>query len=450
MSVFQVKKGRNIKLKGSADQKIETIALPSQIAIAPADFRSFRPRVLVKVGDSVKVGTPILENKDHLELKIVAPVSGKVLAINRGQQRVLLNVIIAADGQQEALSFKLFSMEQVNNMSRADLINHLLVGGVWAFIRQRPFSKIAHPSDQPKAIFVQAMNTEPLALNVDVILEGKEREFQAGLDVLRKLTTGAVHVCTSVTARSKALTSSKNVEIHQFKGPHPAGNVSTHIQMIDPINKGECVWYIGAQDVLRIAHLLLKGQFLPECFVAVTGEGAHNRNYKKTVLGAPLNHLLARSAVEGMRYLSGSVFNGVDVTAAGYLGYYDRQVTVLPQGGQREFLGWLAPGFKKFSFSHTFVSSFLASHKDVSLDTDKHGSDRAIVLNDVYDQYVALDIMTYFLVKAVLSGEIEEAEHLGILECDEEDFALASFACPSKTDVGAIIRRGLDLIEKEG
>lgn len=284
MSVFQVKRGRNIKLKGLAEQKIEAIALPAQIAISPSDFRSFRPRILVKVGDSVKVGTPILENKDHLELKIVSSVSGKVLAINRGQQRMLLNVIIATDGRQDALSLKSFSAQQIKDMSRDDVVGHLLAGGVWAFIRQRPFSKIAHPSDQPKAIFVQGMSTEPLALNVDVILEGKEREFQVGLDVLRKLTTGPVHVCTSATARSKALTSSKNVEIHQFKGPHPAGNVSTHIQMVDPINKGECVWYIGAQDVLRIAHMFLNGQFLPECFVAVTGEGAHNRNYKKQSL----------------------------------------------------------------------------------------------------------------------------------------------------------------------
>lgn len=449
MSVFTVRKGKDILLKGAAEKKIEMLSLPTRIAISPSDFRSFRPRVLVKPGDEVKVGTPILENKDHPEMKIVSPVSGKVEAVNRGEQRALINVVIAADGRQEHLSYKSFPAEQTENLSKQDIINHLLAGGVWAFIRQRPFSKIANPHDNPKAIFVEAMNTEPLALDQDFILENRERDFQVGLDILKKLTTGPVYLCVSPAAKSKALTASKKVEVHQFSGPHPAGNLSTHIQFLNPLNKGEIIWYIRGEDVLRVAHLFLRGNFLAERFVAVTGEGAADRNYKKTVIGVPLSHILKGSRLNGMRCISGSVLNGTDIGADGYVGYYDSQVTVIPMGGKRELLGWLDPGLNKFSFSSTFLSS-LKPQGEVSLDSDKHGSDRAIVLNDVYDRYVALDIPTYFLLKAVIAGEIEEAEKLGILECDEEDFALASFACPSKVDVGGIIHKGLDLIEKEG
>jgi len=230
---------------------------------------------------------------------------------------------------------------------------------------------------------------------------------------------------------------------------HPAGNVSTHIHYVDPINKGDLVWYVEAQDVLRITALFTKGIYPIERIVAVTGEGAQGHQfYAKTILGAPLADLVDGKIHEEMRYLSGSVLAGKDVGADGFLRFYDTQVTILPKGGKREFMGWLAPGLNKYSFSRTFLSFFLP-RREVSLDTDIHGSDRAIVMNNVYDPLVPLDIMTSFLIKAVLAGDIEEAEALGILECDEEDFALCTFACPSKTDVGGIIRQGLDLIEKE-
>lgn len=448
MSVFQIKKGKDINLAGKAAKEIEAIALPPKVALRPSDFRGFRPRVLVAPDDLVKVGTPVLEDKDHPEIKIASPVSGKVAAVNRGEKRVLLDVVIVPDGKQEALPFKSYPAERTETLARHEIIEHLLSGGVWPCIRQRPFSRIANPRQTPKAVFVQGMNTEPLAIDVDVILQGREKEFQAGLDILAKLTKGGLHLCVSPQAQSRALLQSKRVSFHQFYGPHPAGNVSTHIHHVDPINKGDLVWYVRAEDVLRVAHLFLRGAFSPERFVAVTGVGADNRNYKKTVIGAPVAHLLRKTPSSGLRVISGSILAGTDVGPEGHVGFYDSQITVLPRGGQRELLGWLWPGFSKYSFSRTFAS-VLKGNREVSLDTDKHGSDRAIVLNHVYDQYVPLDIMTYFLIKAVLAGDIEEAERLGILECDEEDFALCTFACPSKVDVGGIIRSGLDVIEKD-
>ncbi len=449
MAVFQIKKGRDLRLQGAADKKIVDIPLPKKVGIYPADFRGLKPQLLIKEGDPVKAGTPLFCDRAFPEIKIASPVSGKVSAIHRGEKRALLDITIETDDKNDVVVFESFSKTEIPSLSKEKITKLLLEGGLWPAIRQRPFSKIAHPADEPKAIFVQGMNTEPLAPDLDFILESKEDLFQTGLDILKRLTKGAVHVCISDKAQSKALTQAQGVQIHQFSGPHPAGNVSTHIHHVDPIHKGEVVWYVGAQDVLRIGFLFLNGVHLGKKVVAVTGESAKNRYYASTVMGTPLSALLAGSTLEGARCISGSVLTGKNVGEKGFLGFYDSQVTAIPEGGKREFLGWLSPGFNKYSFSKTFVSSFLPP-KPASLDTDKNGSDRAIVFNHIYDDLVPLDILTFFLLRAVISGDIEEAEKLGILECDEEDFALCSFACPSKTDVGGIIRQGLDLIEKEG
>jgi len=449
MNVIHVRQGRDIKLAGPARQEIHDTGIPDRVAIQPPDFPGLRLRLLVREDDQVKVGTPLFEDKTNPKIKIVSPASGRVSAINRGEKRALLEVVVEADGSQQALARQRYSADEVSRLSREDLVEALLEGGFWPCIRQRPFSNVAHPSDVPKSIFVQAINTEPLALDVDVVLRDRQEEFQFGLDVLRKLTKGDVHVCFSSQAQAKALTEAKNVKTHGVEGPHPAGNVSTLVHFIDPINKGDIVWYLRAEDVLRIAPLLLEGTFSPEKYAAVTGEGAQNRVYKKTIIGAPILYLLEKQNLAGYRCISGSVLAGKNVGANGFLCFYDSQVTVIPEGGKREFLGWLSLGFNKYSFSRTFLSS-VTGQKEISLDADRHGDHRAIVLNHIYDDYVPLDIPVYFLLRAVIAGDIEEAEKLGILECDEEDFALCTFACPSKTDVGGIIRNGLQLIEREG
>lgn len=457
MATFQIKQGRDIRLRGAAPKEIVTLSLPRQVAVIPSDFRGIKASLCVKVDDAVKVGTPLFEDKHCPEIKIVSPVSGRVVAIDRGDKRFLQDILLESDGRQEALPSpqgasgqRRFSRSEIPGLSKEEVEKTLLQSGLWPVLRQRPFSKVAHPQQSPKSIFVHAVNTEPLAADVDFILQGKEEQFQAGLNVLRRLTKGKVYLCARHGSQSKALTQARDVETHYFAGPHPAGNVSTHIHYLDPIHKGDHVWYVEAQDVLRIGSLFLEGVYSPERVVAVTGEGASRRFYARTILGAPVSLLLKGSGLEGMRCVSGSVLAGREIGKNGYLSFYDSQLTVIPEGGKRVLLGWLSPGFDKYTFSKTFVSSFLPEKKEVSLTTDKQGSDRAIVLNHIYDSLVPLDIMVYFLLKAAISGDIEEAEKLGILECDEEDFALCSFACPSKTDVGAIIREGLDLIEKEG
>ena len=450
MATFQIKQGRDIKLKGAAPKEIVTLSLPRQVAVVPSDFKGIKASLCVKVNDAVKVGTPLFEDKHCPEIKVVSPVSGRVAAINRGEKRFLEDIVVESDGRDEAVAFRKFSASEISGLSKEDVEKSLLQSGLWPVLRQRPFSKVAHPHEPPKSIFVHAMNTEPLAADIDFILQGKEEQFQAGLDALRRLTKGNVYLCARHGARSMALTRARGVETHYFAGPHPAGNVSTHIHYLDPIHKGDHVWYVEAQDVARAGSLFLEGVYSPERVVAVTGEGAGRKFYAKTIVGAPVSLLLKGSGLEGMRCVSGSVLAGREVGKDGYLSFYDSQLTVIPAGGKRTFLGWLSPGSDKYTFSRTFVSSFLPPRKEVSLTTDKHGSDRAIVLNHIYDPLVPLDIMVYFLLKAVIGGDIEEAEKLGILECDEEDFALCSFSCPSKTDVGGIIREGLELIEREG
>ena len=450
VGTFSIKKGRNIRLKGAAKKEVIAASFPKHVAVQPPDFKGLNLRLAVEVGDSVKVGTTILSDKADPQVGIASSASGKVAAINRGLKRALLSVVIETDGRQETEGFQFFTEEQIRNISRNDVVRFLLKGNLWPVIRQRPFSKVADPLEKPKAVFIHAMNTEPLAPDMDFILKNKEKEFQTGLTILKQLTDGDVHLCVCEGSNAVALTRAEGVQTHVFSGPHPAGNVSTHIHCVDPINKGDLVWYVEAQDVLRIASLFLKGIYPVERIVAVTGEGAAGYQvYAKTIMGAPLSVLPGGRITGPVRYLSGSVLAGKDVGAHGFLRFYDTQVTILPEGGRREFLGWLSPGVNKYTFSKTFFSAFLPE-REVSLDSDRHGSDRAIVLNSIYDSLVPLDIMTYFLLKAVLSGNVEEAEELGILECDEEDFALCTFACPSKTDVGGIISQGLALIEKEG
>ncbi len=449
MKMIPIKKGRSIKILGKAE-KISEEALPVCLAaIQPADFQGFRPRVLVQEGDAVCVGTPILEHKEDPRIKIVSPVSGLVSVIQRGQKRLLEAVVIQSDGKQACQQHTKFSASSFPQLNRQQVIEHLLSTGCWAFIRQRPFQRIPCPDIQPKAIFIQAINTEPLAADPEFFLKGREEEFQQGIDILSKLTEGRIYLCCFAGAKSKALIEVKQAQVYGFKGPHPAGNVGTHIHYIDPIQKGETVWYLDVQAVIAIAKGFKEGTFVPERMVAVTGERAEQKVYRKTLLGASVGDIAGNASYKGTCVITGSVLSGREVGEKGFLGFYDSQLTLFPQGGKREFLGWMLPGWNKYSFSRTVLSA-LRTRDHFSLDSDEHGSHRSIVFNDWYDRYVALDVLTFFLIKAILVGEIDEMEGLGILECAPEDFALCSFACPSKTDVCGIIQQGLDLIEREG
>lgn len=446
----KITKGKKISLAGSPVEDLVELDFPKQIGIQPEDFQGLKLKLLVHVGDGVKVGSPMLQDRRNPKITIVSPASGFVTAINRGEKRALQEVVIELDKKQESMKFRSFSKSEIVGLKPESIIKNLMDGGLWPFIRQRPFSHIANPDDHPKSIFVRAMSTDPLAIDMDYILQDRKDLFQCGLDILRKLTKGDTHLCIGPSAKSQVFLNAQDVKIHQFFGLHPTGNVSTHIHYIDPIKKGDIVWYINALDVLKIADFFKNGYYIPEQYVALSGEGISNQTYVKTINGASLKHLIKGREKDGSyRYISGSILSGKDVGKSGFLRFYDSQISVIPKGGKRKLLAWLMPGKNRFTFSKTFVSSFLPE-RELPIDTDVNGGLRAIVCNNVYDDYNTLDILTFFLVRAVLAGEIEEAEQLGILESDEEDFALCTVACPSKVEIGKIIREGLDLIEREG
>ena len=446
MKKYKIKKGYNIKIKGKPVEEIEEGNYCGYFAIQPEDFQGIRPRLKVKVEDKVKKGTVLFINKDDERIVFVSPVSGKIVAINRGEKRVIKEIVIESDKKQHNEEFNKITLRD----GREKIIEILLKTGLWSVIRQRPFSKIANVEDKPKSIFITAINTAPLAENNDFILEEQEKDFQFGINIIRKLTKGKVHLCTATKTKSKALAEIENANIHQFEGKHPTGNISTHIQQIDSLKKGEIIWYIGAQDVIRIAKTMKTGEYCSEKIIALTGEGVQEkaRKYIKTTIGVQIVNILKGSEEKDKTYISGNILTGKNVGFEGYLGSFDNQITVIPSSKGRELLGWLVPGFKKYTLTRTYISSFLPK-KEYSLTTDENGGQRAIVFNSLYDKYITLDIYVFFLLRAIISGEIEDSEQLGLIECDEEDFALCTFACPSKVNVGQIIKQGLEILEEE-
>jgi Na+-transporting NADH:ubiquinone oxidoreductase subunit A len=451
MTHYRIKQGFDLKVKGAASSELVELPRPPRVAIFPSDYRHLKPRLLVREGERVLRGTPLLINKDSPSYHVVAPVSGAIVAIQRGDRRAIEKIVIEPDGKDETVSFPKVPSDRLATLSRDEITSRLIEGGAWPFLRQRPFSRIADPTVEPRSIFVRAMSTDPLSLDPAAVIDRQRPLFAAGLSLLRKLTPGKIRLCYAPGTTSPTLREAIEVEHHVFEGPHPAGNVGVHIHHIDPLAKGDVVWYIDAEDVARLASLFIDGAFLAERHAVITGEAAGRRVRVRTVLGAALGALAApRPEFKAIRFISGSVLNGRDAGSDGFLHAYDAQLHLLPAAPERRFMRWAMPGLFEHSLSNTFVGGFLARQREHNFDTDQNGSHRAIVATDIYDRYVPLEIDTVFLLKAIIANELEEAEALGLLECDEEDFALASYACPSKTDVGAIIRKGLDAMEREG
>ncbi len=443
---YTIKKGLDIKLLGDAEKTV--VDLSAQFfAIKPTDFIGCFPKMLVKEGDEVKAGSPLFFDKYRENILFTSPVSGKVSGIRRGAKRKLLEVIIASDGKNESLDF---GAADPAKTERQAIREKLLKSGLWAFIRQRPYAVIAHPEDEPKAIFVSAFDTSPLAPDLDLMVHGKGEAFQAGLDVLAKLTDGKVFLnIHSENTKSKVFLNAKNVEINRFRGPHPSGNVSVHISRLSPINKGDVVWYIHPQDILAIGRLFLTGKHDTTRLVALTGSEVKKRRYFKTLLGASITNMVKDNVESGtLRYISGNVLTGDKIEKTGFTGFYHSQVTVIPEGNYYEFFGWALPGFGKFSISRTYPS-FLFPNKKYRLDTNLHGGERAYVMTGMFEKVFPFDIYPLQLIKAILVEDIDLMENLGIYEIDAEDFALCEVIDTSKTEIQKIVRNGLELMRKE-
>ena len=443
----KIRKGLNIKLKGEAEKVYVDVPISETVAVKPGDFTNVRVRLLCKVGDEVKAGTALFSDKDNENVVFTSPVSGEVVEVKRGDKRRILEIKILADKE---ITYEPFKQANPADLSREEIIEWMLKSGTWPLIRQRPFEIIANPEDTPKAIFISAFSSAPLATDNDFILHGHGEEFQAGLDAVAKLSGGKVHLNINADATtSKVFTNATGVQINKISGPHPAGNVGVQIHHIDPVNKGEVVWHLSPQDVLMIGRLFIGGKYDASRVVALTGSEVKKTRYHKTIIGTSIKHMIADN-LEGdnLRYISGNVLTGTQIDADGYLGFYDTQVTVIPEGDKPSFLGWLAPGFDKFSLSRTFFS-WLTPGKEYSLNANLNGEVRAYVVTGQYEQVLPMDIYPVQLLKSIMIGDVEALENLGIYEVAEEDFALCEYVCTSKVDVQNLIREGLDMVKRE-
>jgi Na+-transporting NADH:ubiquinone oxidoreductase subunit A len=441
---IRIKKGLDIKLVGAAEKNTTNSSLSSVYAIKPEDFHGITPKLVAKEGSEVKAGDTLFYSKSDERILFPSPVSGKVTEVVRGARRRVLAVKIAADATQVHTDF---GKKDAAKMSAEEVKNHLFTSGCWPFIKQRPYDVVANPNQAPKAIFISAYASAPLAADLEYTLAGKETELQTAITAIAKLTEGKVHVSVGANSMFSNLS---GVEIHKVSGPHPSGNVGTQIAMIDPINKGEVVWVVTPQDLVVIGELLLTGKLNLERIVALTGSQFEKPQYVKAIAGATISDVTASNLNnDNTRIISGNVLSGKQVEADGFLGYYDNQITAIPEGDDYEFFGWNKPVFDKISASRALTFSWLSPNKKYDLDTNTNGEHRAFVVTGAYENVFPLDIYPMQLLKAFMYKDLDEMEALGGYEVAPEDFALTEFICVSKQPHQKIIREGLDLMRQE-
>jgi Na+-transporting NADH:ubiquinone oxidoreductase subunit A len=447
---IRLSKGFNINLAGKAAPLVAEIEPADTVSIKPTDFHGlYMPKVMVKEGDSVKAGTPLFHDKNFETMMFTSPVSGEVVEVKRGEKRKLLEIKILADRKNEFENFKKYSVSELANASPADLKAEMLASGVWANLIQRPYGVIADPSATPKAIHISAFDSGPLGPEYSILFKGQDQFFQVGVDVLKRLTSGVVHLNTHTSMDiSTVFSQVKGAEVNKFSGKHPAGCVGVQIHHVDPINKGDVVWTINPFGVIQIGKLFINGVYDSSKIVALTGSEVNKPQYYKTVVGASVKKLLAGNLKsEHVRCISGNVLTGTNIGKDGHIGFFDNQVTVIPEGDYYEFLGWALPSVNKLSFSRAFgLFSFLAPNKEYKLDTNTRGEHRAFVETGVFERVTPMDIYPVQLIKAILANDIDEMEALGIYEVIEEDMALCEFVDVSKHHVQEILRDGLEMM----
>ncbi len=451
MSKFiTIKKGFDIRLVGKAENTLSQSAQPELFAVKPTDFPGLnRPKLLVNQGDTVKAGTPLFYDKALEQVMYVAPVSGEVVEVERGEKRKILAIKILADKEVVFETQPNHSVSDLKNLSGDEVRAQLVKSGIWPMILQRPYGIVANPEDRPKSIFISAFDSHPLSPDYAFALKGEEQNFQAGLSLLKKLTDGHVHLNIDANAEvAQVFAQAKEVQINKIKGPHPAGNVGVQIHHIDPINKGEIVWTIDPYGVVQIGKYFLSGKYDCSQLVAITGSEVNKPQYYKTFSGACIDKVIKDNLKqEHVRCISGNILTGENIGAKGFLGFYHHSITVIPEGDYHEFLGWIKPSTKKLSIQRAIgLLSFLNPKKEYKLDTNLHGEHRAFVQTGLLEKVTPMDILPTFLLKAILAENYDEMEALGIFEVIEEDMALCEFVDVSKHPIQSIIRDGINLM----
>ncbi|MDH6303796.1 Na+-transporting NADH:ubiquinone oxidoreductase subunit A [Parabacteroides sp. PF5-5] len=445
-SVIKIKKGLDINLKGKASDVLLTGKASDSYAIVPDSFNGIVPKVTAKVGDKVKAGSVLMTDKNHPEIKFVSPVSGEVSAVNRGEKRKVLSIVVKPDAEVEYVAF---GAKNPSSLKPEEIKEAILEAGMWPFIKQRPYDIVASTTESPRDIFVSTYYSAPLAPSFEYILKGQEADFQTGLNALAKLTSGKVYV----GVKSGSAIKTEGAERVEVEGPHPAGNVGVLINHTKPVNKGETVWTINPDDVILIGRLFNKGVADFTRLVALCGSETSERGYIKTIAGCTIRSLTEGKVLEGkahIRIISGNVLTGHKVTKDDYLHAYDNQVTVIPEGDDvDEFAGWAMPGFNKYSTSRTYFSWLLGKNKEYVIDARIRGGKRAMIMSNEYDKVFPMDIYPEYLLKAIIAFDIDKMENLGIYEVAPEDFALCEFVDTSKIEIQKIVRNGLNLLYKE-
>ncbi|MBB6056435.1 MAG: Na(+)-translocating NADH-quinone reductase subunit A [Gammaproteobacteria bacterium] len=447
--MITIKKGLDIPISGAPEQVIHEAPAVHHVALLGEEFPGLKPTMLVKVGDLVKKGQPLFENKKNPGVIFTAPAAGRVTEIHRGHQRVFQALVIAQNPEIGSVSFPHYPQDQLAQLSREQVQQQLLDSGLWTALRTRPYSKSPVPGSEPKAIFVTAMDTNPLAASAELIIEQQAAAFLNGLTVLSRLTDGKVYVCKGENSLPRSHIA--NIEEKVFSGPHPAGLPGTHIHFIEPASAKKTLWHINYQDVIAIGHLFVSGELYNERIISLAGPGVSKPRLLRTQQGACISELTRNELQAGeQRLISGSVLGGHKAAEVhDYLGRFHLQVSVVPEGREKAFLGWIMPGREKFSVTRSFLGH-LSNIRNLVFTTAKNGSDRAMVPIGNYEKIMPLDILPTLLLRDLAAGDTDSAQQLGCLELDEEDLALCTFVCPGKTEYGPLLRKCLTKIELEG
>ena len=450
MAHINIRKGHNIRISGSPENEYFSRPKSKTVSIQPNNFRYVKPKLLVKVGDKVDIGSPIFFDKVQPDIKWASPGGGEIKEIILGDRRSVKNIIIQLNEEEKSVLHTPVKYQEISSLGKAKVTDQIMEANLWPMIRQRPFNKIADPNDTPMAIFVSGFNSAPLTVNLDFALRYKQSVFQAGLNVLNQLSNGNVHLTFEVDTNCETLTAARNVNLHTVNGPHPSGNVGIQIHHINPWKPNEVIWVVNAQHVLTIGDLFLKGIYDPSIVATVAGPGVKNPAHIQTRTGASIEtFLLDNLNSDDNRIISGDVLTGQETNLNGFLGYYDTTISVVPNSNEREFLGLLKPGNEQSRYSVT--NAFISQNKsNFNFTTQQSGSLRPMVPINAWENMLPMDIYPNALYRSILAEDFEEMEGLGLLECDEEDFALCSFVCPSKIDVGSVIRHGLNLMKDDG
>jgi Na+-transporting NADH:ubiquinone oxidoreductase subunit A len=445
---IKIKNGLTIKLKGAAENILKKAALPESVSLNPSDFHLIIPKMALKVGEKVSQGSVVFFSKKDERIKFCSPVDGTIKDIVRGAKRKIIEIIIDVEKNQNLISpnpqvFADLNTDQIKTI--------LLESGCWPFVKQRPYDVIANPSDNPKSIFISGFNSAPISADLQIILDDQKEEFKEGINVLSKLTSGEINICVNDTS-STFISEIENVKIHKINGPHPSGNVGVQIHHIDPVNSGDRVWTLGAEDVAIIGRYFITGIYNPIRTIAVSGPPVKYPKYYKTIVGTQLNKIIDDTGIDindSLRIINGDVLSGRKVEHDNYLGFYNNTLSVLREGNRYRMFGWIPFVNNKVPSMYKTSFSWLFPNKEYDLDTNLNGEERAFVVTGEMEKVFPMDILPMQLLKECMAGNIEKMESLGIYEVAPEDFSLIDYSSSSKIEAQYIIRQGLDLMISE-